>query len=135
MKKLWVIVFLIVSGYIFSAGFLLSGIGSEAISLGGAFRAQANDYSVAYWNPAGLVQIQNPEFTLLGGPIYNYATLTLNNATGNGNELGMNLCAHYFDLTLTEALIPHTYEKFEGHHTDKLYQRLAVSLKFVSDHF
>ena len=81
MKKLWVIVFLIVSGYIFSAGFLLSGVGSEAISLGGAFRAQADDYSAAYWNPAGLVQIQNPEFTLLGGPIYNYATLTLNNVT------------------------------------------------------
>jgi hypothetical protein len=37
-----------------SAQFLKLGVGSRAISLGGAFVATANDLSALYWNPAGL---------------------------------------------------------------------------------
>ena len=73
--------------------------------------------------------------TLLGTYGANLATLNIYFDAGNEDELGMNYCAMYFDQTLTALSIPHTYEKFEGHHTDKLYQRLEVSLKFVSDHF
>jgi long-chain fatty acid transport protein len=35
-------------------GFALPSVGSKAASMGGAFRGLANDWSAAYWNPAGL---------------------------------------------------------------------------------
>jgi long-chain fatty acid transport protein len=44
-----------------AGGFALSGIGSKAIGMGGAFRGLADDWSAAYWNPAGLTQIQKSE--------------------------------------------------------------------------
>ena len=56
---------------------------------------------------------------------------------GNEDELGMNYCAQGFDGTL-QAVLPSqafTYKTFTGGHTNKLYQRLEVSLKFVSDNF
>lgn len=37
-----------------SAQFLKLGVGARAISLGGAFVAEASDLSAIYWNPAGL---------------------------------------------------------------------------------
>jgi long-chain fatty acid transport protein len=44
-----------------AGGFALSGVGSKAIGMGGAFRGLADDWSAAYWNPAGLTQIDNSE--------------------------------------------------------------------------
>ncbi|MEO0257865.1 MAG: outer membrane protein transport protein [candidate division WOR-3 bacterium] len=41
-------------GAINAGGFALSGVGSRALSLGGAFRAIANDWSAIFWNPAGV---------------------------------------------------------------------------------
>lgn len=40
------------------------GIGLRAISLGGAFTALADDYSAAYYNPAGLGQLTGHQFAL-----------------------------------------------------------------------
>lgn len=37
-------------------GLNLNGLGSKAISMGGAFIGQADDYSAVFWNPAGLTQ-------------------------------------------------------------------------------
>ncbi|HVP36989.1 MAG TPA: outer membrane protein transport protein [Terriglobales bacterium] len=37
-----------------SSGLIPSGVGAKALSLGGAFRGLADDWSAAYWNPAGL---------------------------------------------------------------------------------
>ncbi len=37
------------------------GIGARAMSMGGAFTAVADDYTAAYWNPAGLAQIRRME--------------------------------------------------------------------------
>jgi len=48
-----------------AGGFALSGVGSKAINLGGAFRGLADDWSAAYWNPAGLTQMQKSEFTAM----------------------------------------------------------------------
>ncbi len=44
-----------------AGGFALSGVGSKAIGMGGAFRGLADDWSAAYWNPAGLTQVENSE--------------------------------------------------------------------------
>jgi long-chain fatty acid transport protein len=38
----------------YSSGLTPSGVGTKALSLGGAFRGLADDWSASYWNPAGL---------------------------------------------------------------------------------
>jgi long-chain fatty acid transport protein len=48
------IFFLIYPLYGYSSGLTSSGVGTKALSLGGAFRGLADDWSAAYWNPAGL---------------------------------------------------------------------------------
>lgn len=39
-------------------GLNLNGVGSRAISMGGAYVGLADDYSAVFWNPAGLTQIK-----------------------------------------------------------------------------
>src|SRR5271163_2692007 len=46
------------------------GIGPRAIGMGGAFTAIADDASAAYWNPAGLSQINSYEISVSSAPIY-----------------------------------------------------------------
>jgi len=45
-------------------GFALPGIGSKALSMGGAFRGLADDWSASFWNPAGLAYLPNSEFSI-----------------------------------------------------------------------
>ena len=40
-----------------ASGFEVSGVGSKAMGMGGAFRAIANDWTAAYYNPAGYAKI------------------------------------------------------------------------------
>ncbi|MDD3534749.1 MAG: outer membrane protein transport protein [Candidatus Cloacimonetes bacterium] len=54
------------TGYLFAGGFALSGVGSRATSMGGAFRGVSNDASAMYWNPAGL-GFMNENSVHLGG--------------------------------------------------------------------
>jgi len=55
--------FLFHTGELYAGGFALSGIGSKAIGMGGAFRGLADDWSAAYWNPAGLTQLEESQIT------------------------------------------------------------------------
>ncbi|MFW5628320.1 MAG: OmpP1/FadL family transporter [Candidatus Cloacimonadaceae bacterium] len=57
---------LLIIGQLFAGGFALSGVGSKATALGGAFRALADDGSAMYWNPAGLA-FQDENSVSLGG--------------------------------------------------------------------
>ena len=41
-----------------SAQFLKIGVGARAVSLGGAYVAEATDLSALYWNPAGLSKLR-----------------------------------------------------------------------------
>jgi len=50
----------------FAAEFLKIGVGARALGMGGAFVSVADDASGAYWNPAGLVQLQQREAMLMG---------------------------------------------------------------------
>jgi long-chain fatty acid transport protein len=49
-----------------AGGFALSGVGARALSMGGAFRAVANDWSTLFWNPAGLAYIDDSQIALNG---------------------------------------------------------------------
>jgi len=44
-------------------GFALPGVGSKALNMGGAFRGLADDWSSAFWNPAGLAYLPSSEFS------------------------------------------------------------------------
>ena len=56
------LVFQMMAGSAYAGGYALSGVGSKAIAMGGAFRGLADDWSAAYWNPAGLTQLEESEF-------------------------------------------------------------------------
>ena len=45
--------------------FLKIGVGAKAIGMGESQVAEANDLYASYWNPAGLVKIQRPQFGLM----------------------------------------------------------------------
>jgi hypothetical protein len=45
----------------FAAEFLKIGVGARALGMGGSFVSVADDASAAYWNPAGLIQLQSRE--------------------------------------------------------------------------
>lgn len=50
-------------------GLNLNGTGAKSDAMGGAFVGLANDFSAAYWNPAGLAQITKANFALYGADI------------------------------------------------------------------
>ena len=47
-----------------AAQFLKLGVGARAISLGGAYVAEANDMSAVYWNPAGFARLSGSHLQL-----------------------------------------------------------------------
>lgn len=59
------LIVLLTAGQLSAGGYALSGVGSKAIGMGGAFRGLADDWSAAYWNPAGLTQLEQSEFTAM----------------------------------------------------------------------
>ena len=61
----------------FAGEFLTLGAGARAIGMGGAYSALADDASAAYWNPAGLAQVDRTQAafmhsTLHGLDAYDY---------------------------------------------------------------
>jgi len=67
----------------FANGLNLNGMGTKAISMGGAFIGLANDYSAVFWNPAGLTQLEDSNFSLFSSFIipkgtYEYAPAGIN---------------------------------------------------------
>jgi long-chain fatty acid transport protein len=60
----YLIPLVIVAQVLHAGGFALSGVGARALSLGGAFRAVANDWSCVFWNPAGLSHLEETGIAL-----------------------------------------------------------------------
>jgi long-chain fatty acid transport protein len=54
---------------LFANGLNLNGTGAKSDAMGGAFVGLANDFSAAYWNPAGLAQITKASFSIYGADI------------------------------------------------------------------
>ncbi len=59
---------------LFANGLNLNGNGSKANAMGGAFVGLANDFSAAYWNPAGLAQMTTASFSLFAADILPFGT-------------------------------------------------------------
>jgi len=61
-----VLTLLVASSALYASGFEITGVGSKARAMGGAFRAVADDWSAAYYNPAGYAFIYD---NIAGGNI------------------------------------------------------------------
>ncbi len=59
---------ILITADIFATGISLTGVGGRASVFGGAFRGLANDWSAAYWNPAGLAYMKQSEAQFLYQP-------------------------------------------------------------------
>ncbi len=67
MRKFFLLVcatFFLLPSICFSANVDTFGIGAKATALGGAYSAYADDVYAVYYNPAGLTQIKNMQFSL-----------------------------------------------------------------------
>jgi len=49
----------------FAGEFLSTGVGARALGMGGAHVAVGGDVTAGYWNPAGLIGIRAPQFSLM----------------------------------------------------------------------
>lgn len=56
--------------------FMSYGVGGRALSMGGAFYGISDDASAAYWNPAGLAQLQRKEFTAMQATLFQQTKLS-----------------------------------------------------------
>ncbi|HXF49857.1 MAG TPA: outer membrane protein transport protein [Verrucomicrobiae bacterium] len=70
-----------------TGGYALSGVGSHANAMGGAYRAIADDWSAAYWNPAGLAFQTRSEVTV-GGAIGSSRVKYIPRAASGGYSFG-----------------------------------------------
>ncbi|MBU2462359.1 PorV/PorQ family protein [bacterium] len=72
MKRIILLMVLIMGGLSYSndyagdaAVYLRMGLGARAVGMGGAFVGLADDSTAAYWNPAGLIQLEKSEVSLM----------------------------------------------------------------------
>lgn len=56
-------ILLLLCGVSFGSGFEITGLGAKARGMGGAFRAIADDWTAAYYNPAGYAFIKDNAFS------------------------------------------------------------------------
>ena len=56
--------------------FLDYGVGGRAMAMGGAYYGISDDASAAYWNPAGLAQLQRKELTTMQATLFATTKLT-----------------------------------------------------------
>src|SRR6185503_1785693 len=59
-----------------AGSFLAYGVGGRALAMGGAYYAISDDASAAYWNPAGLAQLQRKEVTTMQATLFASTKLT-----------------------------------------------------------
>ncbi len=93
---------------IFSAP-LPSGSGARALGVAGAFTAVADDATAASWNPAGLTQLERPEFSF----VYRLKHDRLSHYSGNpdykvGDDEYSNHALNYMSAVLPLRLFGHT---------------------------
>ena len=70
-----------------AAEFLSHGVGARALGMGSSFVSVADDATAAYWNPAGLVQIERRAFAMMYSDSF---------GTGQGGFLSKGLVEYNF---------------------------------------
>lgn len=81
------------------------GSGARALGMGGAFIAVADDATAASWNPAGLIQLELPELSLVGA----YFKHDEDNFFPDNPEASKKQSASGLDLNYLSASYPFTF--------------------------
>ena len=94
------------------------GSGARAMGMGGAFIGIADDATAASWNPAGLIQLEKPEVSLVGAYVDRREEFTadVNPESDNTGEVDA------FDVNYFSAAYP--FHLFENMVFSLNYQRL-----------
>jgi long-chain fatty acid transport protein len=129
MRKHWfvslfgVLAMLMLPAVVFASGFAVNEHGAKAAGMGGAFVAQADDPSAAYFNPAGVIQLEGMQVSLGVTPITPDATFESNGTSGiSGTRAGQ-----------TTSLEDDTVWVPNAHLTYKYNDRLAFSVSQFSN--
>jgi len=93
------------------------GSGARALGMGGAFIAVADDATAASWNPAGLIQLETPEVSIVGAYFTRSEDIdfgTNPEASGNQNVENSNInylsTAYPFSLFERNMIISANYQ-------------------------
>ena len=91
-----------------AANFLKLGVGPRAEAMGGAFVAQANDFTALYWNPAGIARIEGLQIGITRSEWILDITHTFVGATYNlGERLGtIGFSFNYLNMGEMERTTP-----------------------------
>lgn len=82
-----ILLILLFAGEVMAGGYGVSGVGIRALSMAGAFRAVADDWSAAYYNPAGLVNLLEHQLAF-GADFYNHRPEFTPDVTSGGYSFG-----------------------------------------------
>ena len=105
------------------------GSGARAMGMGGAFIAVADDATAASWNPAGLIQLEKPELSIVGtydSRNYHYSSKAHPEADTTGNDDYSSI--NYFSSSIPFHLYKNMVVSFN-------YQRLYDFQKSLSYNF
>jgi len=100
---------MLITANAFAAGFTFDGLGVKARGMGGAFRALADDWSAAYYNPAGYSRIQDNTIAGNLAVFHNRYSVEPNMMWGNEYESGylngQELYNHHANLNVPQGAI------------------------------
>jgi len=94
------------------------GSGARAVGMGGAFIGVADDATAASWNPAGLIQLEKPEMSIVG----EYFKRTEEFSSGVRPEIGNTGKVDDFNLNYFSVAYP--FQLFRNIVVSLNYQRL-----------
>ena len=110
------------------------GSGARALGMGNAFIAVADDATAASWNPAGLIQLDRPEFSVVGDYFYRTDDLDFgNNPEANGSQsvsetkLNFISAAYPFTLFNRNMIVSLNYQRRFDFNLDWEYTRNVSS--------
>lgn len=90
---------------------LPTGSGARALGQGGAFIAVADDATAASWNPAGLIQLEKPEASIVGAYLLNDQDFSIGaDSVGLGDRLGDEDVGRW-DVNFMSAAYPFRFLK------------------------
>ena len=115
------------------------GSGARAVGMGGAFIAISDDATAASWNPAGLIQLEKPELSIVGSYVtrredFSSTVRPETNNTGEVDERSINYLSaaypFYFHKNMVVAINYQRLFEFNrsfAHHLD--YSSAGVNLQ------
>lgn len=114
-----------------SAAFLEIGAGARSIGMGSAFTAVADDPSTLYWNPAGIVNVTEPEFQTFYSPWLVETQYFYNTAVLPVKRYG-NLGLSFTSLGMDDMMVRTVEEPEPGQYGQKFSAgNIAMGLTFA----